>query len=197
MTLVEALKPWWRGSADPDSALLAAAQRGDQRAFDSLRRAHERPLRGFVARRVGPEAADDLTQDIWLACWQTLHKYEGRSRFKAWLYGIAVHKCADCLRARAQEARRQEVAQQEAVQQELRETADEYHTIELRQAIQEALKSVPDEQREVLELYYYAGLTLAEIGQALDRNVNTVKYQFYRAHTHVEKELKAEDIQAS
>jgi RNA polymerase sigma-70 factor, ECF subfamily len=197
VTLVRALKPWWRGSSDPDGALLAAAQRGDQRAFDALRRIHELPLRGFVARRVGPDAADDLAQDIWLACWQALHRYAGRSRFKAWLYGIAVHKCADCLRARAQEARRQEVAQQEAVQQELRETADEYHTIELRQAIQEALKSVPDEQREVLELYYYASLTLAEIAQALGRNLNTVKYQFYRAHTHVEKELKAEDIQAS
>jgi RNA polymerase sigma-70 factor (ECF subfamily) len=188
LTLARALKPWWRGSSDPDGALLAAAQRGDQRAFDALRRAHQLALRGFVARRVGTDAADDLTQDIWLACWQTLRNYQGRSRFKAWLYGIAVHKCADCLRTRAQEARRQAAAQQD-----LRVTPDAYRAVELRQTIQEALKSVPDEQREVLELYYYAGLTLAEIGQALGRNVNTVKYQFYRAHAHVERELTAED----
>jgi len=70
--------------------------------------------------------------------------------------------------------------------------SDAYRAVELRETIQAALKSVPDEQREVLELYYYAGQTLAEIGQALGRNLNTVKYQFYRAHIHVEKELMME-----
>jgi DNA-directed RNA polymerase specialized sigma24 family protein len=36
-----------------------------------------------------------------------------------------------------------------------------------------------------LELYYYAELNLPEIAQVLNRNLNTVKYQFYRAHTQV------------
>ena len=39
-------------------------------------------------------------------------------------------------------------------------------------------------------MYYYAELTLAEIAEALGRNVNTVKYQFYRAHTQVAEHLK-------
>ncbi len=191
MSFARAWIPFGR-TAEPDSALLAEARRGSRSAFDALRRLHEQPLRGFVARRVGLDAADDLTQDIWLACWQALPQYAGRSRFKAWLYGIATHKCADCLRARAQEAR-----QQEEVRRAKPELPDAYRAIEIRQSVQQALQTVPDAQREVLELYYYAELTLAEIAQALNRNLNTVKYQFYRAHEQVAKELKTESREIS
>jgi RNA polymerase sigma-70 factor (ECF subfamily) len=188
LSLAQVWNFWQQGTSDPDSALLAQARKGSRSAFDALRRQHEQSLRGFVARRVGAEGCDDLTQDIWLACWQALPKYAGRARFKAWLYGIATHKCADYLRARAQHARRQETA-------ELTDIAapDAYSALELRQAVQEALRLLPNEQREVLELYYYAELTLAEIAQTLSRNLNTVKYQFYRAHAQVGKELQTEE----
>ena len=119
---------------------------------------------------------------------QTRRSYPLRSRFKAWLNGIVVLKCADFLRAGAQEVRRQKAAQES-----LCETSDECHVVELRQTIQEALQSVPDEQREVLELYYYAQLTLAEIAAVLGRNLNTVKYQFYRGHAQVGQVLGGEE----
>jgi RNA polymerase sigma factor (sigma-70 family) len=54
-----------------------------------------------------------------------------------------------------------------------------------RHDIGQALLALPEAQREVLELYYYADLTLAEIASALNRNLNTVKYHFYKAHTAV------------
>jgi len=191
LTQARVLKPWWRGAPDPESALLAEARQGNRRAYDALRRIHELPLRGFVGRRVGADGADDLTQEIWLACWQALPKYEGRSRFKAWLYGIATHKCADYLRSRMQAARGQE-----AIQFNWQDAPDVYGAINLRESVLEALRRVPDDQREVLELYYYAELTLAEIAQMLNRNLNTVKYQFYRAHTRVGQELQAEDAKS-
>src|SRR5512143_4135972 len=105
MILTVAL-PWRssaRSAADSDEALLVGARQGDQGAFDALRTRHNAGLKGFVARRVGVDAAEDLTQDIWLACWAALPKYAGRSRFKPWLYGIAAHKCADHFRGREQE----------------------------------------------------------------------------------------------
>ncbi len=52
---------------------------------------------------------------------------------------------------------------------------------------------MPGAQREVLELYYYAELTLPEIAAALGRNLNTVKYQFYRAHALAAEGLAAEE----
>ena len=187
VTLARVLTPWRRDTMDSDSRLLTEARRGNRSAFDSLRRQHEQALRGFVARRVGTDAADDLTQEIWLACWQALAKYAGRACFKAWLYGIATHKCADCLRSRVHTMMREEATFVEPI------APDAYRAVEIRQIVQEALRRIPDEQREVLELYFYAELTLAEIAQALNRNLNTVKYQFYRAHALVAQELLTED----
>jgi RNA polymerase sigma factor (sigma-70 family) len=111
---------------------------------------------------------------------QKLRNSRCRSRFKTWIYGIGIHKCADYLRVRASDMRRQKV-----VQENLWQTLDERRIDELRQTIQEALTSVPDEQREVLELFYRDGLTIADIARVLNRNLSTVKYQFFCGHACV------------
>jgi len=60
-------------------------------------------------------------------------------------------------------------------------------------AIPGMLAQLTDTQREVLELYYFSQLNLPEIARALNRNLNTVKYQFYRAHSELACMMK-EDI---
>ncbi len=188
MTLAQVTLSLWSSASPSENALLAQARGGNRGAFDALRRLHEAPLLGFVARRVGTQDAQDLAQEIWLACWQALPHFAGRARFKAWLYGIATNKCADCLRRRAQDQRKQE-----ALPATEPEAPDAYQAIALRASVQQALSQVPQEQKEVLELYYYAQLTLSEIGQVLGRNPNTVKYQFYRGHAVVGEVLQGEE----
>jgi RNA polymerase sigma factor (sigma-70 family) len=63
---------------------------------------------------------------------------------------------------------------------------------EAKQYVAQALNSLPVDVREILELYYFGELTLKEIGLLLDRNLSTVKTQFYRAHTLVSDALSAE-----
>jgi len=184
------------GSND-EVVLVARARRGDRHAFDALVRTHHDPLAGFLARRLdgGVEAADDIVQETLLAAWSALPKFDGRSRFKTWLYGIALHKCADHAR---REKRRNEVTQEVGgeVAQTARDEAasgcsveDLYVAAQLRETVQGLLARLPANQREVIEMYYYADLTLPEIAQALCRNLNTVKYQFYRAHAVVARAL--------
>lgn len=163
---------------DTERELVRAAQGGDRRAFDTLVRAQQDLLRGFLARRLGADAAEDVEQETWLACWNSLSRYNGQARFKAWLLGIALHKCKDYYRARGRAA--VEASWEEADR--AADPKDLHAATEERQAVQAVLKQLPVEQREVLELYYYADLTLAEIARMLQRNLNTVKYQFYRAH---------------
>lgn len=176
--------PWF--SSDPDEPLVSRAKAGDRKAFDSLVRLYTDGLRGFVARRVGPGAADDVLQDTWTACWLGIRKYGGRSRFKAWLYGIATHKCVDF-------HRRVPPATENLDDLEFVAGHDDvYGQVDLSESVRTALSQLPEAQREVVELYYYAGLTLNEIAANLQRNLNTVKYQFYRAHTQIEQDLKME-----
>ena len=134
--------------------------------------------------RVRGEAVDDVVQEIWTACWVAIPKFAGRSRFKAWLYGIATNKCVDYLRAggRRNSASLEDVG-------DIVDTQRPYDRVDDRDAVTAALRLLPEAQREVVELYYYADLTMPEIAATLKRNLNTVKYQFYRAHQQVAQEL--------
>ena len=168
-----------RDRAEDDA--VTAAQHGDRRAFDALVQTHEKLLRGFLTRRAGAEAVEDVLQETWMAAWMALPNFTRQSRFKAWLFSIALHKAQDHHRARGR-------APAEALSEEAEAALtapDVYAAIDLKHAVQAALARLPLAQREVLEMYYYADLTLPEIADALQRNQNTVKYQFYRAHALV------------
>lgn len=160
---------------------VQAAKRGDRAAFDTLVCVHEVRLRAFIARRVGPDMAEDIAQDTLLAAWQAIPKLDLRVRFKTWLYQIAVHKCADHFRAQGRRS------QAETPLDDARLPADPYSSgftadTERRAIVQEVFNHLSDDQRQLLEMYYFAELTLPEIAVALNRNLNTVKYQFYRVH---------------
>lgn len=172
-----------------EQRLVHAAQRGDRHAFDALTRAHVPLLRGYLRRRVGPDAVEDVLQETLIAGWTSLSRYSRRARFKVWLFSIAAHKCADHYRLCGRGVT--EIPLREA--ESMVGHRDVYEALDWKQAIQNALAQLPDEQRAVLELYYYAELTLAEVATVLGRNLNTVKYQFYRAHAQVEQELAEAD----
>lgn len=164
-----------------EAKTLRAARRGERRAFDELVAAMSPELSRFVARRVRPDDVDDAVQETWLAAWSSLDRFDGRSQFKTWLYGIAVNKTRDIVRAR----RRVENGTASFDHAVVEVGADPHEQTELRHTLEAALEELSSSQREVLELYYFAELTLAEVAKALDRNLNTVKYQFYRAHALV------------
>ncbi|WP_165864394.1 RNA polymerase sigma factor [Capsulimonas corticalis] len=169
-----------RPQGGEEENLIAAAQRGDRRAFDTLVRNYRPLLRGLLTRRVtSAEAVDDILQETWMAAWTKLPDYTHRARFKAWLFGIAVHKIGDHHRSRMKSMAEQITPE---IERTMTTQDDPYAAVDMKEALNSVLCQLPDAQREVIELYYYAGLTLPEIAETLERNQNTVKYQFYRAH---------------
>jgi RNA polymerase sigma-70 factor (ECF subfamily) len=181
---------WFRSqnesAQDGERNTVAAARRGDRAAFESLKRRHGDSLRRFLQRRVPAHVLDDILQETWIAVWQGLARYNGRSGFKAWLYAIGVNKCVDHFRKSAQQSHWELAIIGDTGDPH---APDEYAAAEMRHVVQTALATLAGPQREVIELYYYDELTLAEIAQILNRNLNTVKYQFYRAHAVVAGEM--------
>ncbi len=177
----------WRVSSPANTVLetqlIAKAKCGDRPAFDLLLRPYLAPLRGFLGRRVGTHSAEDVVQETLLACWTALPNYAERARFRVWLYGIATNKALSYLRHSQRE--RQEEALPESLA-----SHDKYHAVELRATVAAALETLPAEQRDVVELYYFAEMNLPEIAQAIPRNLSTVKYQFYQAHARIAKVLE-------
>lgn len=83
---------------EEDLALSRRAAAGDQSAFAMLVEKHERPLRSFLARAVGPDRADDIAQDAFLKAWRAAAQYDGRARYSTWLTRIAWRCRLDRLR---------------------------------------------------------------------------------------------------
>jgi RNA polymerase sigma-70 factor, ECF subfamily len=196
-------------SGSSEGLSVEAARRGDQRAFDSLVGTYQAQLKGFISRRVGVEAVDDLAQDVWIAVWNALPRFEKRACFRTFLYGIAIHKCMDFHRSQRRVAGsvQASVLTENAMNAALAATSREapeyktpeelYAAAETRESVRGIVDTLPPAQREILDLYYWAELSLPEIARVLDRNLNTVKYQFYRGHDLVAQGLAAAERTAA
>jgi len=175
---------------ETERRLIAAARRFDRTAFDRLISAHRNRLCAFLVERVGREAMDDILQETLLAAWQALPTLQERSRFSTWLFGIAVHKAADYHSLQGRRTAREvsvDIHLLEAVVGSERESS----RLEHREMARYLLDHLTVTQRQLLELYYFEGLTLLEIATALNRNLNAVKYHFYSAHTRAARYREA------
>ncbi len=178
-----------RAEAGDEVLRVQRAAAGNQAAFENLFREHQDGLRRFLASRVKPPFLDDLLQEVWLAAWTSLPRYDERCRFKTWLFAVAVNKYRDHCRRRARAVTEVSLSEVEG----WAGTGDLSGRLEATEAVRAMLQTLSAAQREVLDLYYGSGLTLAEVGRALGRNLNTVKYQFYRAHAVLAQALKEEE----
>ena len=174
--------PWRR--SDP----VSNAAKGDRASFDLLISNHKNELRSFLSNKVRSEALDDLLQDIWLATWESLPHFDRKSAFKTWLFGIAMNKVRDHWRRKARLDHEVPIFDLTY----LPSRKDELRQAESTETVRSLLAELSFDQREVLDLYYRADLNLPEVARALGRNLNTVKYQFYRAHERLADYLKAE-----
>ena len=183
-------------SPGDEARLVRAAQTGDRDAFDALCAMHTPLLRGFISRRVSADMVDDVVQETLLGAWLRIAHFTPQARFKTWLYQIALHKSIDANRARTRKGEHEQIAfdgnddfapasNPSASPRPFPQPGDALEADERRKAILAALDQIPAGQREVVILYFYGELTLPEIAQKVGRNLSTVKYQFYAAHTKI------------
>jgi len=174
-----------------DEALLAGFLRGDDAMFAELVHRYERPLHGFICRLTGePGVAADLFQETFVRVVEKAGTFEGRSRFKTWLYAIAANLCRSHLRKKA---RPEPVAMPDPPEQ-----ADEaigpngmVQGREVGEHIAAAVAALPLPQREVFVLKAYDEMTYDQIAQALGRPIGTVKTQMRAAIQKLRRELRS------
>ena len=78
----------------PASAEATEVQRaadGDHEAFERLYRGHVGRIHALARRMTGEEAAEDLTQEVFIRAWQKLGTFKGNARFGTWLHRLAVN----------------------------------------------------------------------------------------------------------
>ena len=161
-------------AAEPDG-LIAAAAGGDLAAFERLYRQFSPRVYGLCLRLTGQrEAAEDCTQESFVAAWRALAGFERRSRFSTWLHRIAVHTVLARRRGLRVEY---EVAEPATGLPEVADPGSEAPPLDLERAI----AALPDGARHVLVLVGIYGFSHAEAAQALDIAEGTCKAQLHRA----------------
>ncbi len=171
--------------------LVAAAQDGDPEAFGSLFDRYHGPVHRYIAARVNrPSDAEDLAQLVFVKALEALPRYEARGvPFGGWLFRLARNVVIDHMRTRREHATLDLVAERPAAQ----EGPDELAVLRQEMdSIATALRRLTPEQREAIELRFFAGLSAREAAVAMDRQEGTVRGLQFRAIAALRRELGIE-----
>jgi RNA polymerase sigma-70 factor (ECF subfamily) len=172
---------------DPDlerrlSVWMKQAQEGDRAAYECLLNEVAAELRAFVGARLQHrEWVDDVVQDTLISLHRARHTYDPGRPFGAWMYAIARHRLIDCVRRR----RRVQSHEQgvEGRLDELSPAADELPAAQgLLDALQRALPSLSEKQREVIQLLKLQGLSVREAAAQTGMTESSVKVSAHRGY---------------
>lgn len=191
--------------ADPSSPVslrssdeLALVRRVADHRQEALAELYDRfaPLLLAVARRIvgGPGEAEEVLQETLLQIWQQADRYDpSRSSVSAWFVLIARSRALDRLRQRGTRERALQAAEAEPRAPDPSARLDEHVLIrERRERVRAALADLPAEQREVLELAFFSGLSQTEIAERTATPLGTVKTRALLAMKKLRRELREE-----
>ncbi len=163
-----------------DRDLVQRIEAGDEEAFRGLFRRYG-PTATALARQVArqPFLAEEIVQEAFLAVWRNPSGYDqGRGSVKSWLMGMVHHRAVDAIRREEAQRRRAEDAQATdvvVVADPAEAVVEELGLPDERRAVRAALDHLPAEQRQVIELMYFGGLSQSRISERLGLPLGTVK----------------------
>jgi RNA polymerase sigma-70 factor, ECF subfamily len=173
------------------SRLVAAAQAGDPEAFGALFDRYYAPVHRFVASRVGrPSDAEDLAQLVFVKALEALPRYEARGvPFGGWLFRLARNLVIDHVRTRREHAPLDLVVEQATEEDGPDELAALRQEMD---SVAHALRRLTPDQREAIELRFFAGLSAKEAAVAMGRQEGTIRGLQFRAIAALRRELGVE-----
>jgi len=182
----------------PDEDLFARLLKGDEEALESLFTRYAQPLYSFLWRLTGDQAlAEDLLQEVFIR----LVNYAGKPPlyFRAWLYTVARNLAYSSFRAHGREQAHRAYSganNDEALKDTTQDLPEKVIlSRDNEERIRQSLERLPDEQREVVLLRYYQGLSLEEIATVVEVSLGTVKSRLYRALRRLRGMLLREEVE--
>jgi RNA polymerase sigma-70 factor (ECF subfamily) len=161
-----------------DEALVLLAARSEESALAELYDRYGRAAYGLALRILrDPVLAEDAVQEAFLTLWRTAARFvPERSKASTWILTLVHRRAVDAVR---REQRRRADSLERAAEPFV-EGVDEDAWLRLqRERVQEALRKLPDAQREALELAYYGGLSQSELAERLGQPLGTIKSRMF------------------
>jgi RNA polymerase sigma-70 factor, ECF subfamily len=159
------------------------SERQKDRAFEVLLQRYQAKVFRLVFSILGNSSrAEEVTQDVFLKIWQALPGYDGRASLSTWIYTIARNTSITHSRA---EFYRKTLSLEEAP-----EPLSKVEPVLGRIEIERLLTILPDEQREVIVLFYLEERSIEEVATMLDLPEGTVKSYLHRARKAMATKLE-------
>jgi RNA polymerase sigma-70 factor (ECF subfamily) len=183
-------------SSSDDRELVAAVLRKNRKATAEFVARYADSVYSYVRRRVAPrsEAADDLTQEVFLAAWQGLKHFRGDASLRQWLLGIARHKVEDYYRRRFRHIELQHDEDESILELAVVPLLDEdLDRISRSEKIRRVLALLPEPYSLAILWRYQEGRSVREMAQmtgktekAIERLLARARESFRRSWEHAE-----------
>jgi RNA polymerase sigma factor (sigma-70 family) len=162
-----------------DEAIVALVARADQSALSELYDRFGRVAYGVAVRILRDEKlAEDAVQEGFLAAWRNADRFmPERAKASTWLLTLVHRRAVDLVR---RENRRRAESLPDDADYAASDSAEDDAWLRFeRERVQDALRKLPDQQREALELAYYGGFTQSELAERLGQPVGTIKSRMF------------------
>ena len=184
---------------EADQLLVERAQKGEQKAFDTLVAKYQRKLGRLLARFIrDPAEVEDVTQEAFIKAYRALPSFRGDSAFYTWLYRIGINTAKNYLVAQGRRAPTSTGFDSEEA--ESFEDADQLrdintpesllHSKQIGETVNAAMEALPEELRTAIVLREIEGLSYEEIASIMDCPIGTVRSRIFRAREAVAARLK-------
>jgi RNA polymerase sigma-70 factor (ECF subfamily) len=180
------------GKGDDEAALLAAIGNGDrERALPELYRRYERRIYGLGVHLLGDQGlAEELVQETFLRVWRTADRFDvARGSASSFIFAIARRLAIDLWRRPSSRPFQPEVEPDAAPDPAI-------DRLLLHLAVRDALDSLSEAHRQVLELSFHTDLTQAQVAARLGISLGTVKSRTYHAARALHRIVEERGIHA-
>jgi RNA polymerase sigma-70 factor (ECF subfamily) len=172
---------------EDDAAAVARARAGDSDGFRALVERHSRNVFRLAYRMTGNEHdAEEVVQEAFLRVYRRLDQFEERAHFGSWLYRITANCAYDLLRSRQ---RREALAETDGLDGDATQYAVSgapapdrlAFSAEVRRKVRSAMTRMSTLERSAFVLRHFEGMSIEEIGRALDLDQSAAKHSIFRA----------------
>lgn len=183
---------------EPDPDVIARAKRGDREAFGAIVDVYARLIYNVAYRMTGrADEAADLSQEIFLRCYRNLHMHDGARPFGPWLYRLGHNLGINWVTRRPPtplplDRRTDDGGVFHEPADDAPDAAERAQSGERATQVRAAVLRLPPEQRAILTLHYFQGLSYEDLVDTLELPLGTVKNRLFRARAALKDLLEQE-----
>ncbi len=183
-----------------DRELYYAAKRGEETALARLIETYQQPIYALCYRMLGNRTeAEDAAQEVFIKMITKIHTYDPSRPFAPWLFRVATNHCRDRLRQRKPIFSLEEGGEEGVWEWMPGNSINPEAAVEAAEeakAVRQLLNILSPLDRALVTLFYWHGLSYAEMAEATGLTLSAVKSRLFRARREMARHLRAEISQS-